>query len=186
MRRTWRTNSKAQAAESADLEAVKIVLELIRAQSTIRFAALPFFLAALAVLTKTLYEPDLIDRRLIALAALGLTLVAVVIEIVLSRNLLAWWTAVGPLLKQRESWQAIQAHRNPTALSWARWALLSPYIVSLVFWLRQTLCLLLPPPAGISQERHFAALGFIACIAGLATCLVAARAWRSARESAAA
>jgi hypothetical protein len=182
MRRTWRSKSTELAASTADFEAVKVVLELIRAQSTIRFAALPFFLAALAILTKTLYEPDLVDRRLIALAALGLTIVAVVIEIVLSRNLLAWWTAIDPVLRQRESWRAIHAHRNPASLSWARWALLSPYIVALVFWLHRSLCLLFPPPAGISEERHFVALSLVAGVVGLATCFTAAQAWRSAGQ----
>ena len=183
MRRSWRSKSSEFAAQTADFEAVKAVLELIRAQSTIRFAALPFFLAALAVLTKTLYEPDLIDRRLIALAALGLTIVAVVIEIVLSRNLLAWWTAISPVLNQRQAWKAVHAHRNPASLSWARWALLSPYIASLVFWLQRSLCLLFPPPVGISDDRHFVALSLIAGVVGLATCFAAAQAWRSARES---
>lgn len=118
-------------------EAVKETFAFIRAHSTIRFVMLPFVFAALALLAEAFYLKSGIPKLLTASAALLLSTLACVLEIVLSRNLIVWWRALERIPDFSRHWPAVGAHRDLKALRWARWALFLPYPFALAFWVDQ-------------------------------------------------
>ncbi|SFU76957.1 hypothetical protein [Nitrosospira multiformis] len=123
--------------DSMENEAIKETLALIRTQSTIRFAALPFFLTALAVLANASHNKNggFTDMAgTISLVGAGLSLIAIVIEIVISRNLIVWWKAIRTETKNTD-WKIVYAHRNNGALKSARTALIVPYLAALFYWI---------------------------------------------------
>lgn len=159
---------------------IKETLALIRAQSTIRFAALPFLLSANGLLARAFFanaEGHALPPLLIAVTGLGLGVVAVIVEIVLSRNLLAWWTALASLLDAHADWRPIAAHRDRAALHWVRWALFLPYLAALNFWLYHCLDGYWPAVAG---RQH--GMGLILLLSSAAIATMAMAAWRSAAE----
>jgi len=121
-------------------DAIKETLVSIRAHSTIRFVALPFFLGAFALLANGFYASDSLPRLIIVIAAVGLSLFAIVFETVLSRNLVVWYAAIGAELKGTNSpWWMVGAHRNKRSLRAVRWVLFLPYPSALAFWVYQLL-----------------------------------------------
>jgi hypothetical protein len=157
---------------------IKETLALIRAQSTIRFVALPFLFGANGLLARAFFaNGEAVPPLLIAATGLGLGVVAVVVEIVLSRNLLAWWTALAPLLDAHPAWQPIAAHRDRAALNGVRWALFLPYLVALDFWLYHCLDEYWPAVAG-----REAGMGLILLLNSAVIAAMAMAAWRSAAE----
>ena len=173
-----------ESEKTCSVEAIKETLSFIRAHSTIRFVALPFFLGASALIAnKFLGSNTAPIDLLLATSALGLSVVGAVVEVILSRNLIAWWHALRPLLDANPPWQVVAAHRDGRALKAARWALFAPYPASFCFWLFECVGLVLRAPAGIAPERHRIAVGLIAVTVSLAMCLAANRVWRAAATS---
>ncbi len=169
-------------------EAIKETLINIRAHSTIRFVALPFFLGAFALLGKAFYE-DLPDPNIVVvLAGVGLAIIAVVFETVLSRNLIAWWSAIAAELRGTTGpWWIIGAHRNGGALWFARLVLFLPYPTALAFWIYQLAnefgsfdCVL-----GFCGPRVHGATAWVLAVAALVVCIaVASIVWARTRGQA--
>ena len=124
-------------------EAIKETLALIRTQSAIRFAALPFFLTALAVLANASHNKDGGFKDMpetVALVGAGLSLIAIVIEIIISRNLIVFWKAIQSKDTgggKNKEWEIVYTHRNNGALKSARTALIIPYLAALYYWIFQ-------------------------------------------------
>ncbi|MBK1688910.1 hypothetical protein CKO37_15560 [Rubrivivax gelatinosus] len=157
-------------------DAVRETLAFIRAHSAIRFIALPFFLGAIAALAKVYYDDEPPPSpTLLAATGLLLSLVAGTIEVVLSRNLIAWWHALDRHFARAPHWRLVRAHRDPGALTAARWTLFLPYVAAFVFWLVQLAgCI---APAG----RGGAVLVF-ALLLALLLCSGAGAVWRRAAQ----
>lgn len=156
-------------------DAVRETLAFIRAHSAIRFIALPFFLGAIAALAKVYYGGSQPSSALVAGTGLALSLVAGTIEVVLSRNLIAWWHALDRHFDSAPHWRLVRAHRAPGALTAARWTLFLPYVAAFVFWLVQLVgCV---APAG----RGGAVLVF-ALLLALLLCSGAGAVWRRAAQ----
>lgn len=162
-------------------DAIKETCSFIRAHSSIRFIALPFFLGAIAVLVKTFYDPGDISRSAVALAGLGLSSCALIVEVVLSRNLIAWWAAIDRLIETEPTWAVVRSHRDPRALNAVRWALFVPYVAAFTFWLHKVARLALPAPAGIPDSQHRLVLAVLALAAGCAVCRAAWSTWERAQ-----
>lgn len=156
-------------------DAVRETLAFIRAHSAIRFIALPFFLGAIAALAKVYYGGSPPSSALVAGTGLALSLVAGTIEVVLSRNLIAWWHALDRHFDSAPHWRLVRAHRAPGALTAARWTLFLPYVAAFVFWVVQLVgCV---APAG----RGGAVLVF-ALLLALLLCSGAGAVWRRAAQ----
>jgi hypothetical protein len=122
-------------------EPIKETLASTRTHSTIRFVALPFFLAAFGLLAKELSDSvSKVPLMLIALVGIVLSVVSCSLEVVLSRNLIAWYTALDRLKERAPHWGIVSVHRESrAAVQWVRWALFAPYPLSLWFWLYQVI-----------------------------------------------
>jgi hypothetical protein len=162
-------------------EVVKETLANIRAHSTIRFVALPFMLGALAVLVNALaHSPSL--KREVILAGLLLFACGAVFEIVLSRNLIVWWQALGTTVRGAAGWAPVGAHRAGGALWAARVALFVPYPAALAYWVYQwlrNLSSFSPWHADLTRWPAFVA----AVAAGLAVTGAAAAVWTGAKAA---
>lgn len=156
-------------------DAVRETLAFIRAHSAIRFIALPFFLGAIAALAKVYYGGSPPSPALVAGTGLALSLVAGTIEVVLSRNLIAWWRALDRHFASAPHWRLVRAHRDPGALTAARWTLFLPYIAAFVFWLVQLAGCIAPPGRG-------GALLVFALLLALLLCSGAGAVWRRAAQ----
>lgn len=157
-------------------EAVRETLAFIRAHSSIRFIALPFFLGAIAALAKVYYDAEPPPSpTLLAATGLLLSLVAGTIEVVLSRNLIAWWRALDRHFASAPHWRLVRAHRDPGALKAARWTLFLPYVAAFVFWLVQLAGCIAPAGRG-------GALLVFALLLALLLCSGAGAVWRRAAQ----
>jgi len=119
-------------------EAMKEILGNCRHVGTLRFVALPVFLAGTAALAREYLAPaspaaPFSGQLLLAQAGLVLSLVLLVFETVLSFNLIGWWRAF-KARAQGTPWQGLLAHRNGVLLWLARLALFLPYPLSAAFW----------------------------------------------------
>lgn len=121
-----------QSKSNCEAETIKEILNSIRYTGTIRFVAFPFLLSAFAVLANAAYIGK-INPSLIAVTGLGLSLVAVIFEIIFSWNLICWWNELGKLAKNT-SWNMLVVHRHKFALLAARAALFAPYAAAFAFW----------------------------------------------------
>ena len=123
------------ASTSSDTsDPYKETLANVRHNSTIRFAALPFFLTASAVLANS-YKSDLWKGdTFVAWFGLGLAVIATVFEVALSRNLICWWKAIRPM-SAADPWLAVKAHRSDWILWPVRYALFAPYLAAIYYWL---------------------------------------------------
>lgn len=164
-------------------DAIRETLGFIRAHSSIRFIALPFFLGGIALLVKAFYEPGALPRPVVVAAALGLCAVAMVFEVVLSRNLVAWWTGLEPVLARNPHWKVIASHRHAGALHWVRWALFLPYLVSFAFWLHKAARLGLPAPDAVADRQHMAVLAVGVGLVCVLICLVVESVWKGATKA---
>jgi hypothetical protein len=170
--------------EGYDLsEPVKETLSMIRAHSTIRFIALPFFVGAIALLAKAFYDQTAIPKILIVQAGLGLCLVGAAFEIVLSRNLISWWQGLDALFDKAPQWKIVRAHRNNDALWTVRWALFLPYPVTLVFWLDQLLYYILSKSPIDSPTVLYIVAIALSLLAGGAIVFTAWKVWIKAEAS---
>ncbi len=121
---------------SPGADAIRETLANIRQISTIRFVALPFFLTASAALAKAYSTEPWSQTPMFAEFALGLALVGVTFEIVLSRNLKCWWEALRKDVTA-PPWSMIYAHRDGLAVWAARIALFLPYLAMVFYWALQ-------------------------------------------------
>lgn len=114
-------------------EAVKEMLSSIRQISTTRFVALPVFLGGAAGLAKASRQSPWSEEAFVEWFGLGLSLVGVIFEIVLSRNLICWWKALASEVRT-PPWTMIFAHRSDFALWPVRLALFAPYVATVWYW----------------------------------------------------
>jgi hypothetical protein len=108
----------------------------MRQISTIRFVAFPVFLTAFGVLAQTHLKETWIDKTVVAAAGLGLATVAIIFEMIFSRNLICWWRVIEKHIVAAP-WDALVAHRTSWTLWLARAALFLPYAAFAAYWVYQ-------------------------------------------------
>lgn len=126
---------------SAD-DAIRETLANIRHNSTVRFAMLPFFLTGSVVLANAHKQYPWSTDALVPMFGVGLGLIAALLEIAISRNLICWWNEIE---KQGRGtlWSMLTANRAPGMLWTIRYALFIPYLATIAYWVHVKTCSLL-------------------------------------------
>jgi hypothetical protein len=121
-------------------QVIRETLLLARQMSTVRFAAVPVFFAATGAIAKFyVSEANAIsaptDERILPLVGLFTAILFLVVETVISYNLICFYTEI----KDRDRdgyWSPVYAHRTNGSILWAaRIALLSPYPLTAAYWI---------------------------------------------------
>lgn len=173
---------QALTLERADStnEAIKETLSNIHQNSNLRFAAIPVFFTAFAVLAKLEFDPDTVPAVHSTIQSLGLA-VAVwfgLVEIFLSRNLILWWSGIGKLAEQaaHSEWAIVLKHRQSGGiLRFLRFALCLPYALATGFWASKLL-------GGLHASPGFSWLWNMVAV-GLLVLLTAGAVWRRAEKA---